>query len=61
MRYEAPVGGILKLPKVLQRDLILLFVVKLAMLSVLYALFFSPVHRPSVDAEAHLLALQPER
>ena len=46
--------GILKLPPRLRRDLILLVVIKLAMLSLLYYLFFSPSHRPEIDAVAHI-------
>jgi hypothetical protein len=50
--------GILKLPRRLQRDLILLFSIKLAMLALLYHLFFSPSHRPAVDTVAHIAGQQ---
>ena len=53
--------GILKLPRDVRRDLILLIAVKLAMLSVLYWLFFSPSHRPVVDAVAHIAGSLPGR
>jgi hypothetical protein len=44
----------LKLPSALRRDLVLLVAAKLAMLAVLYALFFSPAHRPAIDPAAHI-------
>jgi hypothetical protein len=50
--------GILKLPMRLQRDLILLFAIKLAMLGLLYLLFFSPLHRPAIDTVAHIAGQQ---
>jgi hypothetical protein len=50
--------GILKLPSRLRRELILLFMVKLAMLGVLYQLFFSPSHRPAIDTVAHIAGQQ---
>jgi hypothetical protein len=53
--------GILKLPGDVRRDLIVLVAVKLAMLSVLYCLFFSPSHRPAVDAMAHIAGTEPGR
>jgi hypothetical protein len=51
--------GILKLPMRLRRDLILLFALKLAMLGLLYLLFFSPLHRPAIDTVAHIAGQQP--
>jgi len=54
-----PVEGIFKLPKALRRDLIILFVIKIAMLTVLYLLFFSPTQRPIIDTAAHILDVQP--
>jgi len=36
----------------LRRHLIAVIAVKLALLTLLYALFFSPAHRPDVDADA---------
>ena len=47
-------GGMLKLPRTLRRDLVLLVAAKLAMLAILYALFFSPGHRPAIDPAAHI-------
>jgi hypothetical protein len=47
-------AGILKLPFRLRRDLILLLALKLAMLALLYVLFFSPAHRPAIDVAAHI-------
>lgn len=52
---EAFTDGILKLPPRLRRDLILLILIKLAMLSLLYFLFFSPSHRPDIDAVTHII------
>ncbi|MGA3001181.1 MAG: hypothetical protein ABSE20_05620 [Acetobacteraceae bacterium] len=46
--------GILKLPVRLRRDLIRLFIIKLAMLGLLYLLFFSPSHRPAIDTVVHI-------
>jgi hypothetical protein len=37
------------------REIVGLVAVKLAALAVIYALFFSPGHRPVVDAQARLL------
>ncbi len=37
------------LPHRLRRELFALLVCKLAALAVLYALFFSPAHRPAID------------
>jgi hypothetical protein len=37
---------------ILRRHLTLLLAIKLAALVLLWALFFSPAHRPAVDAEA---------
>jgi hypothetical protein len=51
--------GILKLPGAVRRDLILLIVVKLAMLSLLYWLCFSPSHRPHVDMMGHIIGTMP--
>jgi hypothetical protein len=56
---SAPGDGILKLPLRLRRDLILLFAIKLAMLGLLYLLFFSPSHRPTIDTVAHIAGQQP--
>ncbi len=53
--------GILKLPRAIRRDLILLIAVKLAVLSVLYGLFFSPSHRPVIDVVAHIAGATPRR
>ena len=50
--------GILKLPPRLRRDLILLISIKLAMLFLLYCLFFSPSHRPDIDTLTHILGRQ---
>jgi len=50
--------GILKLPVRLRRDLILLFAVKVAMLGLLYLLFFSPSHQPAIDNVAHIAGQQ---
>lgn len=36
----------------LRRHLIAVIAVKLVLLALLYALFFSPAHRPDVDADA---------
>jgi hypothetical protein len=47
-------NGILKLPASLRRDLIVLVALKLAALSLLYFLCFSPSHRPTIDAVAHI-------
>ena len=55
---RASADGILKLPMRLQRDLIRLFVIKLAMLGLLYLLFFSPSHRPVIDAVTHIASHQ---
>jgi hypothetical protein len=44
----------LRLPASLQRDLVVLFAVKLGMLGVLYWLFFSPTHRHAIDVAAHI-------
>lgn len=44
----------LKLPRALRRDLVLLVAAKLAMLAILYALFFSPGHQPAIDPAAHI-------
>ncbi len=46
--------GILKLPARLRRDLILLIVIKLAMLSLLYVLFFAPSHHAEIDMASHI-------
>jgi hypothetical protein len=46
--------GILKLPARLRRDLILLIVIKLAMLSLLYVLFFAPSHHTGIDMASHI-------
>jgi hypothetical protein len=51
--------GLLKLPLRLRRDLILLFVIKLAMLGLLYLLFFSPSHQPAIDVVAHIAGQPP--
>ncbi len=53
--------GMLKLPSALRRDLVLLVAAKLAMLAVLYALFFSPAHRPAIDPAAHIAGTFPKR
>jgi hypothetical protein len=47
-------GPMLRLPASLRRDLALLVVCKLAALAVLYALFFSPSHRPAIDVATHI-------
>ncbi len=47
--------GILKLPPKLRRDLLVLFLVKLAMLTALYLLFFSPSHRAGIDVLGHII------
>ncbi len=57
----AGLGGILRLPNGLRRDLVLLLAAKLALLSVLYALFFSPAHRPAIDIAAHIAGTLPQR
>ncbi len=54
-------GGILRLPDVLRRDLILLLAAKLVLLTILYALFFSPAHRPAIDIMAHIAGTLPQR
>ncbi|HEX4367242.1 MAG TPA: hypothetical protein VH023_10450 [Rhodopila sp.] len=46
--------GILRLPKKIQRDLILLVLGKIGALCVLYFLFFSPPHRPPIDILTHI-------
>ena len=46
--------GILRLPKAMRRDLVLLLAGKLAMLFILYSLFFSPAHHLAIDALAHI-------
>ena len=46
--------AILKLPKVLRRDLLLSVALKLVLLAILYVLFFSPAHRPAIDPVAHI-------
>jgi hypothetical protein len=51
--------AIFKLPLRLRRDLIVLFTIKLAMLGLLYLLFFSPSHRPAIDTVAHIAGQQP--
>ena len=48
------VDGILRLPKALRRDLVVLLAGKLGMLLVLYWLFFSPAQLPAIDALAHI-------
>lgn len=47
-------GPMLRLPAALRRDLALLVACKLAALAVLYALFFSPSHRPAIDVAVHI-------
>jgi hypothetical protein len=56
---ERSADGILKLPSRLRRDLIILVVIKLAMLSLLYGLFFSPSHRIAIDTASHIAGQQP--
>lgn len=50
--------GILKLPMRLQRDLVVLFVIKLAMLGLLYLLCFAPSHQPAVDVAEQIAGQQ---
>lgn len=52
-------GGILKMPDALRRDLVLLVVAKLALMAALYVLFFSPTHRPAINAVAHIAGTLP--
>ena len=54
-------AGMLKLPVALRRDLLLLVAAKLAMLGILYALFFSPAHQPAIDAAAQIAGTHPQR
>jgi hypothetical protein len=53
--------GVFKLPTAMRRDLAILIIVKLAMLSVLYCLFFAPSHRPAVDVMAHIAGAAVDR
>jgi hypothetical protein len=46
--------GMLRLPRAMRRDLIMLVLVKLAVLALIYAAFFSPEHRPVIDVAAHI-------
>ena len=57
-KQKPSADGILKLPSRLRRDLIVLVVIKLAMLSLLYCLFFSPSHRPAIDTVSHIAGQQ---
>jgi hypothetical protein len=57
---ETRLNGMLKLPRAMRRDLVILIVAKLALLSVLYCLFFSPAHRPAIDAVAHIAGSEAE-
>jgi hypothetical protein len=50
-------GGVLRLPAALRRHLVLLVAAKFMMLAVLYALFFSPGHRPPIDVAAHIVGV----
>jgi hypothetical protein len=52
-------GGMLKLPARLRRDLILMILIKVALLSLLYFLFFSPSRQPVIDAVAHIASQRP--
>jgi len=52
-------GGILRLPVALRRDLVALVAAKLVFLAILYALFFSPSHRPVIDPVAHITGALP--
>ncbi len=54
-------AGMFRLPAALRRDLVLLLAAKLAMLGILYALFFSPAHRPRPDAAAHIADVRLQR
>ena len=47
-------GGIFLLPRPIRRDLLLLFAGKVCILAVLYWLFFSPSHRPTIDMLTHI-------
>jgi hypothetical protein len=49
----------LKLPARLRRDLILMILIKVALLSLLYFLFFSPSRQPVIDAVAHIASQRP--
>jgi len=54
-------GGILRLRGALQRDLITLVAAKIALLTVLYMLFFSPAHRPAINVVAHIAGALSQR
>jgi len=60
-RGSSAESGVLKLPDALQRELVLFVGAKLVLLAILYALFFSPVHRPVIDAVAHIAGALPQR
>lgn len=51
--------GILRLRSGLRRELLLLISIKVAMLWLLYVLFFSPAHRPAIDVIAHIAGRAP--
>ena len=46
--------AILRLPRPVRRDLVLVVTAKLAVLALLYWAFFSPSHRPHIDPLLHI-------